>query len=332
MSIVLDAMGSDTHPDPELLAAIKAAHRFQEEIILVGNEPVILPKITAMNKDELPIRVVHAPYVVEMDEKAVESARQKPENSMAVGMQLVANGEARAFVTAGNTGGALFNAITTFRRIKGISRPALTTTLPTKTGRCAFLDTGANADCRPDFLLEFATMGSVYAKCVLGIENPRVGLLSNGEEDGKGNELVRQAHKLIRASRINFSGNVEPKDVYAGKVDVLVADGFSGNIFLKTSEAVGKFILSNLREQITASITRKLGYLLVKPAFTPLRKMMDPAEVGAAMLLGVNGYVFIGHGGSDDAALVNAIKLARLAVDNNLLDVLKESILEHNQG
>ena len=326
MSIVLDAMGSDDHPEPELSAAVKAAELIDEEIILVGNEPEILPKITKLNPKGYPVRVVHAPHVVEMDEKAVESTKQKPDNSMAVGMRLVSSGQARAFVTAGNTGAAFFNAITIFRRLKGISRPALTTTLPTQKGRIAFLDTGANADCRPEFLLEFAVMGSVYAKSVLDIEDPIIGLLANGEEDSKGNELVRATHKLLRKSKLNFYGNVEPKDIFNGVIDVLVADGFSGNIFLKTSEAVGRFIVRNIRAGITASFTRKLGGLLVKPAFEPLRKMMDPAEVGAAMLLGVNGYVFIGHGKSNDVALINGIKLARHAVDNNLLELLSESI------
>jgi glycerol-3-phosphate acyltransferase PlsX len=247
---------------------------------------------------------------------------------MAVGLGMVRDGKAEAFVTAGNTGGAYFNAVTILRRIPGISRPALSAFIPNRKGRCVFLDTGANADCRPEFLLEFAVMGSVYAQKVLGIKSPKVGLLANGEEAGKGNELIKGAYPLLQSSGLNFYGNVEPKEVYAGNVDVLVADGFSGNVFLKTSEAVAKFITDLLKEGISSSIVTKIGYLLAKPAFKVLKTKMDPAEVGAALLLGVNGLVFIGHGRSDARALVSAVKLARNTIKADLLSSMKAEIQE----
>jgi glycerol-3-phosphate acyltransferase PlsX len=328
MAIVLDAMGSDEYPTPEILAAIQLKKKFHEDVILVGKKELLESKMAGLNPDNIPLTIVDAPDVVEMTDKPVDSARKKPNNSMAVGLNLVKEGKAEAFVTAGNTGAAYFNAVTTLRRIPGISRPALSSFIPNKKGRCVFLDTGANADCRPEFLLEFAVMGSAYAHAVLGIESPKVALLANGEEAGKGNELVKSSYPVLQASKINFYGNVEPKEVYAGLIDVLVADGFSGNIFLKTSEAVAKFITDLLKDGISSSFISKIGYLLAKPAFSVLKTKMDPAEVGAAMLLGVNGLVFIGHGRSDARALVSAVKLARNTINAHLLETLKKEIEE----
>ena len=328
MAIVLDGMGSDKYPDPEVEAAIKSSIKLNEEIILVGDENILAPKLKEQNQSQAKVRIVHAPEILNMDEHAVEAARQKPQNSMAIGMNLVKNGEARAFVTAGNTGAAYFTAVTTLRRIKGVSRPALSVVLPVKNGKALFMDTGANADCRPEFLLEFAIMGSIYAEKLLNCPNPRVGILANGEEAGKGNELVKAAYPLLQNSGLNFVGNIEPKDFYSGAVDVLVTDGFTGNVFIKSSEAVAKVITDNLREQISASFTRKIGYLLVKPAFVALKKMLDPGEIGAALLLGVDGYVFIGHGRSDERALCNGLALAQRAVDSRILESIRTEIQE----
>lgn len=333
MAIVLDAMGSDEYPVPEILAAIQLKREFGENVILVGKKDLIQSKLETLNSNYVSLEIVDASDMVEMTDKPVDSARKKPNNSMAVGLNMVKEGKAEAFVTAGNTGGAYFNAVTILRRIPGISRPALSSFIPTKTGRCVFLDTGANADCRPEFLLEFAVMGSVYAEKVLKIVSPKVGLLANGEEAGKGNELVKAAYPLLQASGLNFYGNVEPKEVYAGNVDVLVADGFSGNIFLKTSEAVARFITDLLKDGISASLISKIGYLLAKPAFQVLKTKMDPSEVGAAMLLGVNGPIFIGHGRSDARALVSAVRLARSTLDAKLLDAMRTEIQSKlNQG
>lgn len=328
MKIVLDAMGSDNYPNPEIEAAVKAAELFGDEIILTGHQDILNPKLTEYNAKRLSVQVAHAPEMVDMSAHAVEGTIKSPQNSMAIGLSLVKEGKADAFVTAGNSGAAMFNAVRILHRSQGVARPVMVTTLPTRKGRCVFLDTGANADCRPDFLVEFAVMGAVYAEAVLGIPRPRVGLLANGEEPGKGNMLVREAFSLLENSGLNFIGNVEPKELYGGHADVVVADGFTGNILIKTSEAVAKLITDILREQINASWLRKIGYLFIKPAFSSLKKMMDPAEVGAAMLMGVNGYVFIGHGRSDARALVSAIRLARQAVQSNLLETLPAKIHE----
>ncbi|MGD0708160.1 MAG: phosphate acyltransferase PlsX [Anaerolineaceae bacterium] len=328
MKIILDAMGSDQYPGPELQAAITASRDYGEEIILVGNATILEPKLEAMDTAGSNIQIVHAPDVLEMTDHPVEATKKKPDNSMAVGLRLHKEGKGEAFVTAGNTGAAAFNAIRVLTRIKGISRPALATAIPTRKGKCVFIDTGVNVDCRPEHLGEFAIMASVYAEKVLKIKNPRISLLSNGEEDIKGNQLVKDANPLLKKLDLNFVGNVEPKEVFAGEVDVVVSDGFPGNIFIKTSEAVAKFITDILREEISASTTAKLGYLLAKPAFAKLKTMMDPAEVGAAMLLGVEGYAFIGHGRSDAHALVSATQQAHQAVEAHLLESLKASILE----
>ncbi|MBI9047040.1 MAG: phosphate acyltransferase PlsX [Anaerolineaceae bacterium] len=328
MTIVLDAMGTDQHPIPEITAASKLANNSNFDISLVGHQDILEKSLSELGLGDLGLKIHHAKDIVSMQDKAVASAKTKPENSMAVGIELVKSGKAKAFVTAGNTGAAYFNAIRILKRIKGISRPALTTTIPTKNGRCVFMDTGANADCRPEFLFEFAIMGGVFAEKTFGIKNPRIALLSNGEEEGKGNTLVRDAYKLLKESSLNFLGNIEPKEIFAGKADVVIADGFTGNVFIKTSEAVAKFITDILKDGIRASFLRKLGYLLVKPAFAPLKSKLDPAEIGAAILLGVDGLVFIGHGSSDSRAMISAVKLAQKTIDTNLLDAIKDRLQE----
>jgi len=325
MPIVLDGMGSDTYPVPEILA-VSELFRIGEKVILVGKKELLLAKAAELSIDLSLIEIVDAPDVVEMTDKPVESFKQKPNNSMAIGLNLVKENKADAFVTAGNTGAAYFNAVMILRKIRGISRPALAALIPVKNGRCVFMDTGANADCRPDFLLEFAVMGSAYAAKVFGIPSPRVAMLSNGEESTKGNQLVKDAFPLLEKSGLNFVGNVEPKEIFAGNVDCVVTDGFSGNVFLKSSESVARLITDTLKESIKSSTRNKIGYLFIKPAFNDLKKMMDPSEAGAAILLGVNGLVFIGHGRSDARALVSAVKLARRTVDADLMGSMQLEI------
>ncbi len=328
MKIVLDGMGSDTYPDPEIEAAIKSTSKYGIEIILTGKADLLESKLKAAGYVGKDITVVDAPDVVEMDEHAVEAIRKKPNNSMGVGMQLVKNGQADAFVTAGNTGAAYFSAVTLLRRLPVITRPCLCALVPTLKGNIAFTDTGANVDCRPEFFLEFAVMASVYAEKVLGRPNPKVALLANGEEETKGNAVVQAAHPLLKSSGLNFIGNVEPKEIYRGEADVVVADGFAGNVFIKTSESVAKMITDILKEDLSASTRTKIGYLLAKPAFKRLKTMMDPAEIGAAMLLGVNGNVFIGHGRSGPRDLISAIGLAVRSVQADMLSYLKIAISE----
>lgn len=329
MTIILDAMGSDNYPDPEIQAAVMTAREYSsDEIILVGDENLIIPKLKALNAQNLPIKVEHAPDLVEMGEKPVEAAKRKPRNSMAVGLNLVKGGRGDAFVTAGNTGAAMFNALRILGRIKGVARPALTALFPVKGGHCVVLDIGANADCRPEFLLQFAVLGSIYAEKILNRTNPCVGLLSNGEEAGKGNQLIKDTYPVLEKSGLNFIGNVEGKELFGGAADVVVTDGFTGNILLKSSEAVAKLLTDTLKEELTASITTKIGALLAKPAFLKLKAMMDPSEVGAAPLLGIDGLVFVGHGRSDSRAMYNAIRVAQSAVKAGLLPAMRSAIEE----
>ena len=325
MRIVLDAMGSDTYPDPEVEAAVEAVKKFGDEIILVGNEDLLKPKLEFYGGDDK-IKLVHAPEVLEMSDKPASSARGKALNSMAVGMDLVKSGDGDAFVTAGNTGGAMANGLFRLGRIRGVKRPALTGVFPVQGGQCVVLDIGANADCKPEYLVQFALMGSLYAEKIRTIQQPRVGLLSNGEEEGKGNELAKAAHVLLKESELNFIGNVEPKEIFGGGVDVVVTDGFTGNVFLKTSEAVAKLMTTLLKENLTSSVRTTIGAALAKPAFDNLRKVMDAGEIGAVPLLGLDGLVFVGHGRSNAHAVVNSIGAARRAIDVNLLEAVRAGI------
>lgn len=331
--IVVDAMGSDDHPVPDVTGAVQAAREYGVEIILVGDEEKIQPVLEKQNTQGLNIRVVHAPEMLGMDdkgEKLVLKARAKDsKNSMAVGMDLVKRGEADAFVTAGNTGAGMVTALFRLGRIRGVDRPALAPIFPTATGTCVVLDIGANPDCKPENLYQFGILGSIYAEKVRGVKSPKVGLISNGEEEGKGNELVKAATPLFKASSLNYFGNVEGKEVIGGKVDVAVTDGFTGNVMLKSSEAVAKLITDKIREIIkNGSLTTKIGGLLVKPALGAIKRLLDPSEQGAAPMLGINGLVFIGHGRSDDFAIKNAVRVAKHAVDVNVLDAMKSAIEE----
>jgi len=324
MRIVLDAMGSDQHPQPEIEAAIELTREFGPELILVGDQP----RLQEVIGNRAPgLEIVHAPEIFGMEEHiSTHGALRRAQNSMGVGIDLVKDGKADAFVSAGNTGGVMGVALARLGRLSGLKRPALSVLFPVQGGRCVALDIGANAECKPEYLLQFGLMGSVYAEKALGVQNPRVGLLSNGEEEGKGNELVRNTFPLLAASGLNFVGNVEGKEVFGGKVDVVVTDGFTGNVLMKGSEAVAKLITDRLREELMASWRTKLGALLARPAFAELRKDLDPREVGAAPLLGLNGLVFVAHGRSDARALVSAVKLARHSVEVGLLDYLRAAI------
>ena len=332
MRIVLDAMGSDACPEPEIQAALQAANQYPDEIILVGPEDRLQPQLSAVNGTASRIRIVHAPEAITMDDKglklALKAKRPGARNSMAVGIDLVKNGQAEAFVTAGNTGGALATAYYRLGTIAGVERPALTALFPVKDGYCVVLDIGANPDCKPEHLYQFAIMGSVYAEKVLNIHAPRLGLLSNGEEAGKGNQLIKETYPLLESSQLNFIGNLEGKELFGGQADVAVTDGFTGNILLKSSEAVAKLITDILRQELMGSLRTKIGGLLAKPAFNNIKRMLDPGEVGAAPLLGIDGLVFIGHGRSDAHALVNAIRVARQAVEADLLGALRTAIAE----
>ena len=325
MTIVLDAMGSDDRPDPEVQAAVTASTTLNEDIILVGDERVLSEKLAAIGGDTSRVRIVHAPEALDMEDH-IREAREKKQNTMRVGMDLVKSGEGDAFVTAGNTGMAMYYAKKVFGDIEGVIRPCLCAVFPVKNGRAVVLDIGANAECRPDFLVQFAIMGKIYAQSMLGVSNPKIGLLSNGEEEGKGNDLVRETYPLLKASDLNFIGNVEGKELFGGQVDVVVTDGFTGNVVLKSTEAVAKLIIDILKEELMGSVRTKIGALFAKPAFGEIRKMLDPSEVGAAPLMGIDALVFVGHGRSDAKAMVSAVRAAKQAVDNHLLDELRAAI------
>lgn len=331
--IVVDAMGSDNYPTPDVEGAVMAAREYGVEIMLIGNASKIQPALDSVNGANLPIRVIHAPEMLTMEDKGedlVMKARHKEaQNSMAMGIDLVKNGEADAFVTAGNTGAAMVTALFRLGRIRGVDRPALAGPFPTATGICSVLDIGANPDCKPENLLQFAIMGSVFAERVRGIKNPRIGLISNGEEAGKGSELVKGAYPLLVNAKLNFIGNVEGKEIFNGHADVAVTDGFTGNVFLKSTEAVAKLLIEKIRESIRGGgPLAMLGGALIRPAMGKVRKMLDPSEEGAAPLLGVNGLVFIGHGRSDALAIKSAVRVAKEAAQAKVLDALKSAIEE----
>ena len=331
IKIALDAMGSDNFPIPDVIGGVLAAREFGVEVLLIGDKEKIEPILDQQELGSGVVKIIHAPEILSMDDKGealVFKARHKDsKNSMAVGMDMVKNGEADAFVTAGNTGAAWVTALFRLGRLRGVSKPALAVIFPTATGHCVVLDIGANPDCEPENLLQFAKMGSIYAEKVRGVPNPRVGIISNGEEEGKGNLLVRKATVLLNQAGLNFIGNIEGKEMIGGQVEVAVTDGFTGNVVLKTSEAIAKLIMDSLKTAIVnGNFLVKLGGMLVKPALKKLKNLLDPSEEGAAPLLGVNGLVFIGHGRSDAQAIKNAVRVAKDAVESNVLESIKEKI------
>lgn len=329
MRIVLDAMGSDTHPEPEIEAAEEAAQQWGDTILLTGKKDLLRPKLNDRQIPENLVKIIHAPETLEMTDKPASAARGKTANSMAVGMDLLKSEDADAFVTAGSTGGAMANALFRLGRIRGVKRPAVAAVFPVRGGHTVVIDIGANADCRPEFLVQFALMGAIYADQVLDKPSPRIAILSIGEEPGKGNILVKETYPLLESSGLNFIGNVEPKELYYGEADVVVTDGFSGNVFLKTSEAVASFMSESIRAEIKASPITALGGLLAKPAFGRIRAIYDPSEYGAAPLLGIDGLVFIGHGRSNAKAIVNAIRVARQAVAKGIIKAMHDAIQSH---
>jgi phosphate acyltransferase len=335
MRIVLDAMGSDACPEPEIAAAAEAARLFGDQILLVGPEEILQPRLKSSGVTDASVHLVDASEVITMEDKgmalALKAKRRNSKTSMAVGIDLVKSGEADAFITAGNTGGAMTTAYFRLETIPGVDRPALAGTFPVKSGYCIVLDIGANPDCKPEHLFQFAIMGSIYANKTRQIDRPRVAILSNGEEGGKGNELVRNTYHLLEESGLNFIGNVEGKELFAGEADVVVTDGFTGNILLKSSEAVGKLITEMLKQQLKSNPISMVGGLLAKPALGKIKALLNPDEVGAAPLLGVNGLVFIGHGRSNAHALVSAIRVARQSVQANVLGSIQSAIKESFQ-
>lgn len=322
--IVVDAMGGDNAPQEIVAGALMAVGGLGVELTLVGRLDAIRAEMEGTT--EIPgLRIVEAPDVIEMDEHPTDAVRAKPDSSINVGLRLVKNGEADAFVTAGNTGAAMTAALLTLGRIRGIGRPALGTVFPTADNRVTMLlDVGANADCRPIHLIQFAYMGAAYMERAFGIAQPRVGLISIGEEDSKGNQLTIEVNEALRASRLNFIGNVEGKDLTKGVCDVVVMDGFTGNVVLKTAEGMAELMFGELRKAVELTPWNRAAGLLLMSELRKVKRRLDYTEYGGAQLLGVDGVTVIGHGRSNARAIFSAIRAARDAVDNRVLDTLRE--------
>jgi glycerol-3-phosphate acyltransferase PlsX len=326
--IALDAMGGDRGPELIIQGAILALRESNDfDIVLLGPED-FLKKYLADHGVETALvnrlHIEHAPETISMDEAPVEAVRRKKNSTIMVGFDLVKNGQADAVVSAGNSGATMASAVRKLGRLKGISRPGIASLFPTMKSPVMIMDIGANVDCRPKHLVQFAIMASSCISKIQKISNPRVGLLSIGEEPSKGNALVKEAHDLLLASNLNFIGNVEGRDVYQGDVDVIVCDGFVGNVSLKVSEGLAEAAMQMLKSEIVKSFRAKLGYLLMRTAFASFRKRVDYAEYGGAPLLGINGTGIISHGKSNATAIKNAILVARDMVRNKV----KESIVD----
>lgn len=336
MKIVVDAMGGDHAPAVVVDGAVQAAREWDVELILVGQQGVVQAELSKHDVSGLPISVVHASEVVEMDEHTM-AVKQKKDSSMVVGMRLVKEGKADAFATAGNSGAALAAAIFGLGRIRGIARPALSSIYAAAPGPCLLLDIGANADCKPEYLLQFAIMGNAYARELMGIRKPRIGIVSNGEEEDKGSTLVRETYPLLKSSGLNFIGNVEGKDISRGMAEVVVTDGMTGNVIVKLTEGLVSFLMRFLKQQLTAGWLNKValvlmipglivalpGLLLLLPSVTKLRRRVDWREFGGAPLLGVDGVVVVGHGRSDAKAIKNMVGSARTAVLQDVVGAIK---------
>jgi len=325
VKIAVDAMGGDYAPEEIIKGAMIAAERSPDvHLILVGQKE----RIQTILSGSLPknVSLYEATEVIEMDEHPANAVRKKKDSSIVVATRLVKLGEADAVVSAGSTGAQMAAALLGLGRIKGIDRPAIVTILPTPEGGKLILDVGANMDATPEQLCQYGQMGSIYATKILGIQNPRVGLLNVGSEEGKGNELTQKAYPLLKASPINFVGNVEGRDVPYGRADVVVCEGFAGNILLKTAEGLAGVLFQQIKEKITSNMVRKLGALAVKPGLKEIAQMMDYAEYGGAPLLGVNGISIICHGSSKAKAIFNAIRVARECVQERLIEQIREDL------
>jgi glycerol-3-phosphate acyltransferase PlsX len=310
MRVAVDAMGGDNAPSVEVEGAVAAVREFGIPVVLVGDTGRIHEELAKHDAKGLDITVQHASEVVGMHDSASDAVRKKKDSSIRVSFELVKNGAAEAVVSAGNSGATMAAGMFVLKRLKGIDRPAIAQIFPTLRGTTLVLDVGGNVDCKPVNLVQFAIMGEVYARLVMGSDSPRIGLLSNGEEESKGNELTRETNALLKKIDIGYAGYVEGRDIFAGAVDVVVCDGFVGNVVLKLSEGLGEAVSRMLREEIKKSVVSQVGYLLTRSAFARFKKKIDYAEYGGAPLLGVDGVAMICHGGSNVKAIKNAIRFA----------------------
>lgn len=326
MRIVLDAMGADAAPDPEVRGAVEASLETKAEIVLVGDQALLEQKLTAFPKRGN-ISIVHATDRVFMDDSPMVAVRQKKESSLMVGMRLVKEGNVAGFLSAGNTGAVMLAARVVLGPIRGVARSAICQVLPTKDKPVVVLDLGANVDCTADHLCQFAEMGHVYAQLRLGVEQPRVGLLNIGEENSKGNDIAKKVHqRLTAAKHISFIGNIEPKAMFAGHADVVVCDGFNGNLLLKTAEATADLFGTYLKRELKATILSKIGAVLSLGALKRIRRHVDPNQQPGAPLLGVNGIVIIAHGSTTHEGIKNALLGIEAEAELGLMEHIREGI------
>jgi glycerol-3-phosphate acyltransferase PlsX len=327
--VAVDAMGGDHAPHVTVEGAVLAAKEFGIPVILVGNEDLVQQELLRYKAHNLPLEIRHTSEVVEMDETPTMAIKKKKDSSLRVAFELVRDGAAHAVVSAGNSGAAMAAALFVLRRLKGVERPAINTVIPSLNGVVSLIDAGANPTCRPYHLVQFAIMGSVYMREVMRIGEPRVGLLSNGEEDSKGIDLTRDTNELLKKSSLNYIGYIEGRDIYRGGVDVVVCDGFVGNIILKTSDGVFEVLSQILKEEISKSYLSKLGYLLSKKSFSNFKRRFDYSEHGGAPLLGVDGTVIISHGRSSSIAIKNAIRVGSELVEKEVIRHFLDHLEKH---
>jgi phosphate acyltransferase len=325
MKIAVDAMGGDYAPDEIVKGAVEAASEFTEDIIFLVGEQEKVRRIIGSGKSLPNIKIIHTDEFITMDESPTTALRTKKKSTMKIAAELVKSGECDAMISAGNTGALFEICLITMGRISGIKRPALAVLMPTKKGPCMLLDAGANADCKPEYLVQFAKMASIYMERVAGINNPRVGLINIGEEEGKGSLFYRQVHDCLKGEPgLNFTGNVESRGMMAGHVDVAVADGFVGNIVLKSSEAAADFMTTILKDELKKSVVAKMAALTLKPIFRVLKKRLDHSEYGGAILLGLNGILVKSHGRADARTIYNAIRVSKIMYNQQVQKAIEE--------
>ncbi|MCK9216551.1 MAG: phosphate acyltransferase PlsX [Firmicutes bacterium] len=327
MKIAVDVMGGDNAPKAVIEGCVEAMREYDIDIYLVGLKKDIEDNL-GPNIGNSKIHIVEAQEIIKNDDAPVNAIRRKKNSSLVLGLQLVKNNNCDAFLSAGNTGAFLAGSLLRVGRIKGIDRPALAPILPSTNGGFMLLDAGANVDCKPINIFQFALMGSVYMERIVGIAEPRVGLLSNGSEEGKGNDLTKQSFELLKESNLNFIGNIEARDIVSGICDVCVCDGFVGNIVLKNTEGLASGMMSMIKEEINKSFLSKIGAILMKNSFVGLKKRFDYKEYGGAPFLGISGIMIKAHGSSDKKAIKNAIRQAKLLYDNSYIQLINKGINE----
>ncbi len=328
--VALDAMGGDNAPGEIVAGAVQAARAYGFGVYLVGREDAIRAELAKHDTQGLDLPIIHTDEVIAMDEHPANAVRRKKNASMTLALQQVRDGQALGAVSAGNSGAMMAASLFTLKRIAGVERPALGGIFPTKDGTCLVIDLGANTDCKPEYLQQFALMGAIYMERIFNISSPRVGLLANGEEESKGNQLVIEAHSLLKSNAqtlgLNFIGNVEGRDIPVGNADVVVCDGFVGNVVLKLSEGLAETLLGMIRAEMTSSLPRKLAAAVLRPGLRKMGRRLDYAEYGGVPLLGVNGSAIISHGRSNAKAIKNALRVARQTSETGVASAIAEGL------